>query len=107
MVDERSRAMRLIQRMAWITAGLGLFLVLPGEYVELHGQQRGAGPARGQMEVWAPMPVKPNPFVPPHKALTRLSDLLAKHKGQQNWKEIIVHDNLFHGEYISMAAGAK
>ena len=110
--------MRLITRMAWIAAGLGLSLALPGQYAELQGQQRGAGAGdgrgragggggRGQMEVWAPMPVKPNPFVPPHKALTKLSDLLAKHKGQQNWRELIVHDNLFHAEYISMAAGGK
>ena len=33
--------------------------------------------------------------------------MLAKHKGQQNWSELIVDDNLFHGEYISMAPGAK
>ena len=45
--------------------------------------------------------------MPPHKALTKLSDVLAKHKGQPNWKEVIVNDNLFHAEYISMAAGAK
>src|SRR5919106_131620 len=109
--------MRLIQRMVWITAAFGLFLVVPGTYAELQGQQRGAGAGegrgqaggggRGQMEVWAPMPVKPHPFVPPHKPLTRLSDLLAKHKGRQNWSELIVDDNLFHGQYISMAPGAK
>jgi hypothetical protein len=109
--------MRLIQRLAWMAAGLGLFLALPGPSGELHGQQRGAGTGEGrgraggggrsQMEVWVPMPVKPNPFVPPHKALTKLSDLLAKHKGQPNWKEVIVNDHLFHAEYISMAAGAK
>jgi mannose-6-phosphate isomerase-like protein (cupin superfamily) len=109
--------MRLMHRIAWSAATLALFLALPSPYSELQGQQRGvgagegrgqvAGRGRGQMEVWAPMPVKPNPFVPPNKALTKLSDLLAKHKGQQNWREIIVHDNLFHAEYISMAPGAK
>ena len=110
--------MHLIKRIAWIAAGLGLFLALPGQYAELQGQQRGAGEGRGrgaggggggrsQMEVWVPMPVKANPFVAPNKALTKLSDLLAKHKNQQNWKEIVVHDHLFHAEYISMAAGGK
>jgi mannose-6-phosphate isomerase-like protein (cupin superfamily) len=59
------------------------------------------------MEVWAPMPVKANAFISPNKAHTKLSDLLAKHKGQQNWTEVVVHDHLFHGEYISMAAGAR
>lgn len=103
--------MRLLKRIAWITAGLGLFL--PSHYADVHGQQgggregRAGGAGRGQMEVWAPMPVKPNAFVPPHKPLTRLSDLLAKHKGRQNWSQVVVHDNLFHGEYISMAQGGK
>jgi mannose-6-phosphate isomerase-like protein (cupin superfamily) len=109
--------MQILKRVALMAAALGLTLVLPVERIEVFGQERAggaggrgqaaAGGGRGQMEVWAPMPIKPNPFVPPHKALTKLSDLLAKHKGQQNWKEVIVHDNLFHGEYISMAAGAK
>ena len=60
-----------------------------------------------QIEVWTPMPVKPNPFVPPHKPWTKLSEVLAKHKGQQNWSELIVDDNLFHGAYVSMAPGAR
>ena len=75
--------MRLIQRLAWMAAGLGLFLALPGPSGELHGQQRGAGAGegrgragggggRGPMEVWAPMPVKANPFVAPNTALTKL-----------------------------------
>ena len=92
--------MRLLRQIAFVAAGLGLVLTLPSRQAELHGQQP-------QMEVWVPMPVKANPFVPPNKALTRLSDLLAKHKGQQNWKEVVVHDHLFHAEYISMAPGAK
>ncbi len=68
--------------------------------VELQGQG-------GRIDAWAPMPEKPSPFVPPHKPLTKLSDILAKHKGQQDWSEVIVNDNLFHGSYISMAPGAK
>ena len=75
-----------------IASAVGACLVLaaPGFPVTVHAQEQ-------QIEVWTPLPVKPNPFVPPHKALTRLSDLLAKHKGQQNWSELIVDDNLFHG----------
>jgi hypothetical protein len=53
------------------------------------------------------MPVKPSAFVPPHKPVTRIADLLAKHNGQQNWSEVVVRDNLFLGTYISMAPGAK
>jgi len=61
--------MRLLKQIAFVVAGLGLFVALPSRQAELHGQ--------GQMEVWVPMPVKANPFVPPNKALTRVADLLA------------------------------
>lgn len=76
----------------FISAGIGT--------VELQGQG-------GRIEAWAPMPEKPNPFNPPHKPLTKLTDVLARHKGQQDWTEVIVNDNLFHGSYISMAPGGK
>jgi mannose-6-phosphate isomerase-like protein (cupin superfamily) len=109
--------MKILKRFALMAVVLGLAFVLPVEKIEVFGQERAGGAGgrgraggaggRGQMEVWVPMPVKPNPFVPPHKALTKLSDLLAKHKGQPNWKEVIVNDHLFHAEYISMAASAK
>ena len=76
-----------------VAAGIGT--------VELQGQ------GGGRIEAWAPMPEKPSPFAPPHKPLTKVSDILARHKGQQNWSEVVVNDNLFHGSYISMAPGAK
>ena len=81
-------------------AGVVLFVTAGMGTVELQGQG-------GRIDAWAPMPEKPSPFVPPHKPLTKLSDLLAKHKGQQDWSELVVNDNLFHGSYISMAAGGK
>ena len=84
-----------------IAIGACLMLAMAGPQVVVRGQE----PA--QIDVWTPLPVKPNPFVPPHKAWTKLSEVLAKHKGQQNWSELVVDDNLFHGEYISMAPGAK
>jgi mannose-6-phosphate isomerase-like protein (cupin superfamily) len=101
----------LAKRIACVAAGLGLFLTLPWQ-VQLMGQQRaGGGGGRGQapsrIEVWAPMPEKPNTFVPPHKPVTKVADLLAKHKGQPSWSELVVNDNLFHGEYISMGPGSK
>jgi len=108
-------------QLRWIVSAiavLGLVAALPGPKADLYGQQpeRGAGGGRGQggggrgpsqMDVWVPMPVKANPFVAPNKAHTKLADVLAKHKGQQNWTEVVVHDHLFHGEYIQLAAGAK
>jgi mannose-6-phosphate isomerase-like protein (cupin superfamily) len=105
-----------LKRFALAIVGCGLLLPFPGPQADLHGQQRqggagargaGGGAGRGQMEVWSPMPIKANRFVPPNKPLTKLSDLLAKHKGQQSWTEVVVHDNLFHGEYISMGPGEK
>ena len=87
-------------RIALGIAAIVLFVAAGFGTVELQGQG-------GRIEAWAPMPEKPNPFLPPHKPLTKLSDVLAKHKGQQDWSEVIVNDNLFHGSYISMAPGAK
>src|SRR5262245_15214449 len=106
--------MRLLKSLPFVAAGLGLMLAFQIPSAKLFAQQpRGGGAARGggggggQMEVWSPMPVKSNPFVAPNKALTKLTDLLAKHKGQPSWKEVVVHDHLFHGEYISMGPGEK
>jgi len=87
-------------RLAVTAVLLALALAIGMLTVDLHGQD-------GRIEAWAPMPEKPNPFMPPHKALTKLSDVLAKHKGQQSWSEPIVNDNLFQGSYIAMAPGAK
>ena len=87
-------------RVALGIAGVVLFVTAGLGTVELQGQG-------GRIDAWAPMPEKPSPFVPPNKPLTKLSDLLAKHKGHKDWSEVIVNDNLFHGSYISMAPGAK
>jgi quercetin dioxygenase-like cupin family protein len=97
--------MRRLKQTAAIAAGLGLLFALAGQQVELYGQARGQAPA--QLEVWSPMPVQPAAWVAPHKPVVRISDLLAKHKGEASWTETLVNDNLFHGEYISMAPGAR
>lgn len=91
--------MRLLKRIAFIIVGLGLFSTLPGQRPEVRGQ--------GQLLVWAPMPVEPNEWVAPNKPITKLSELRAKHAGEKNWTETVVSDNLFHGDYISMAPGAR
>jgi mannose-6-phosphate isomerase-like protein (cupin superfamily) len=56
---------------------------------------------------WAPLPVQPATWVAPNKAIWRLSELLAAHKGQQNWTETVVSDSTLHADYISMAPGTK
>ena len=99
--------MRSHIRSAPAMLGSAFFVTLLIGGANIQGQQRGGDGAGGQMEVWAPLPEKANPFVPPNKPLTKVADLIAKHKGAQNWTETIVSDNLFHGDYISMAPGGK
>ena len=41
------------------------------------------------------MPVQPIQWMPPNKPIWKLKDLLAKHKSEQNWTEVVVNDNLF------------
>src|SRR5215472_3971136 len=56
---------------------------------------------------WAPVPTKAATWVAPNKLIWKLSELLAKHKGEPNWSENVVSDNLLHADYISMAPGTK
>jgi quercetin dioxygenase-like cupin family protein len=91
--------MRSLKQVAWLTAALILISVLPGLQSEIRAQ--------GRLLVWAPQPLQPNPWIPPNKPITKLAELRAKHAGEQNWTETIVSDNLFRGEYISMAPGGK
>jgi quercetin dioxygenase-like cupin family protein len=65
--------------------------------------------AQGQREMlaWAPMPTEPSTWTPPNRPHWKLNELLARHKGQQNWSETIVSDTTLRAEYVSMAAGAR
>ena len=56
---------------------------------------------------WAPVPATPATWVAPNRPLWKLSELLAQHKGQQNWTQTVASDSLLHADYISMAPGAK
>jgi quercetin dioxygenase-like cupin family protein len=53
------------------------------------------------------VPTTPNGWVAPNKLHTRLTDVLAAHKGQASWREPIVRDNLLQADYVQMAAGTK
>ena len=57
--------------------------------------------------VWAPKPKNLPRYVPPQQPHTKISDLLAKHKGSQNWREVIVDDDHINAAYISAAPGTK
>jgi quercetin dioxygenase-like cupin family protein len=60
-----------------------------------------------EMLAWAPMPTQPSKWVAPNRPHWKLSELLEKHKGQQNWTETVVSDNTLRAEYMSSAPGTK
>jgi mannose-6-phosphate isomerase-like protein (cupin superfamily) len=53
------------------------------------------------------MPIEPAKWIAPNRPHWKLSELLAKHKGEPNWTESIVNDATLRADYISMAPGAK
>jgi mannose-6-phosphate isomerase-like protein (cupin superfamily) len=57
--------------------------------------------------VWAPVPTTPNGWVAPNKLHTKVSDLIAAHQQQPNWREAVVRDNLLEADYVQMAPGMK
>jgi len=56
---------------------------------------------------WSPKPARPNPWVAPNKPHWQLSELLARHRGQGSWSQVVVSDRDFSARYISMALGGK
>ena len=65
--------------------------------------------AQGQRDMlaWAPMPTEPSKWIAPNRPHWKLSELVAKHKGEPNWTESVVNDTTLRAEYIAMAPGAK
>jgi mannose-6-phosphate isomerase-like protein (cupin superfamily) len=98
--------------MRFVKLGLGC-LVAGGAVAVLSAQEapragaptRAGGPA--EQRVWAPKAVKLNDWVAPHKPHTKLADVLAKHKGQTDWTELIADDDNLHAAYISMGPRGK
>jgi mannose-6-phosphate isomerase-like protein (cupin superfamily) len=56
-------------------------------------------------EFWAPK--GQSKYLPPHKPHTKLADLKAKHKGQSQWREVIVDDEHLRSEYLFLPPGWK
>ena len=77
-----------------------LAVSLAGSISLVYGQRPVEAPS------WAPKPA-PFKYVPPNKPHTRLAEVKARHKGQANWREEIVSDNLLHSDYIYSAPGSK
>src|SRR5580704_17438105 len=57
--------------------------------------------------LWAPKPDNVPQYIPPHKPLTKLVDVKAAHAGKANWRQVVVDDNIMHGEWVSSAPGTK
>jgi len=57
--------------------------------------------------VYVAKPVQPAPYRAPMKPLVRFADLIAKHKGQANWSELVVDDKNNRAEVIAAAPGSK
>src|ERR1700761_3438358 len=56
---------------------------------------------------WAPKPDKMQEYTGVNKPITRLTDVLAKHKGQGNWTEDVIETERYSAKWISMAPGEK
>ena len=56
---------------------------------------------------WAPKPPGLTKYVAPQRPRTKLADLLEKHKGAPDWREVIVDDDHLNAVYVSSAPGAK
>lgn len=55
----------------------------------------------------APRPDPLTPWTLPNKPHWRLVELLAAHRGEARWSQILVEDRTFTGRYIQMAPGEK
>jgi mannose-6-phosphate isomerase-like protein (cupin superfamily) len=84
------------------TAGVLVALLLLLDARSLRGQ----GDTKEEVS-WAPKPIQPILWIPPNKPLTRLSDLSAKHKGEENWREVVVDDEHLHAEYVYASPGTR
>lgn len=49
----------------------------------------------------------PAVYTAPHKPITRLADLKAKHKGKPSWRELIVDDRHLRSEYLFLPPGHR
>jgi len=60
-----------------------------------------------ETRVWALKPTQTPAYKSPQKPWVKLSELKARHKGQADWREVIVDDGRLSGEYFGAAAGSK
>ena len=63
--------------------------------------------AQGGKVFYFPKPVRPEPYKLPMRPLTRLADLKARHPGQSDWRELVIHDDNSRAWVVSEGPGAK
>jgi quercetin dioxygenase-like cupin family protein len=100
MSDRKNRGDRRDRQERFLFL-LCAFCVLPGFFL-IHAQDRPVPTA-----VWAPKPSQVPGYPPGQKPWTKLADLKAKHKGDANWREMVVDDGRLSGEYVAAAPGTK
>lgn len=59
-----------------------------------------------QTTAWVPKPRQLPAYTPPQRPHVKLSELKARHAGQQEWRERLVDDGYLQAEYISSAPGS-
>ena len=79
---------------------LGTFIGSP------HVSAQDRNPQDSRM-VWAAKRVLPTAYEPPNRLIWRLSEILAAHQGQANWRLPVVKTRDFEADWISMAPGEK
>src|SRR5260221_11155569 len=56
---------------------------------------------------WAPKPNRMPEYAGANKPITRLSEVLLRHKGRKNWTEEVVQTERYDARWIQMAPGEK
>src|SRR5829696_10275475 len=97
--------MKRVCGVAVVVAGFAVVSAQEAPQAPARGGGRGAGP-QGHL-VLAPKAAKLSEYVAPHKPHTKLTEVLAKHKGKTDWVEPVVDDDNLHADYISMGPGQK
>ena len=89
-----------MKKQLLIAAGIAL-LALPAQTSGISAQDR-----KVYLD-WAPKPDKLKEYTGVNKLITRLDDVLAKHKGQANWTEDVIETERYSARWVSMAPGEK
>ena len=55
--------------------------------------------------VWAPKPRQLAPYTAPQRPWIKLAELKTAHRGEPNWRELLVDDGRLMAEYVSAAPG--